>query len=297
MKIIQLNGGYSKEELASYKYIVYGNCIGQMKVLLTAANKLGIEVADENKEAANSILHLTGGGESWTKEVGERLKALWRDKGITHTYSLKDKKFQLNDSASYFFDHLDRIQQEDYLPTVDDVLRVRVRSTGIDEAQFKFENMEFRMMDVGGQRSERRKWIHCFDSVTAIIFCVSLSEYDQTLREDESQNRMKESLLLFEEICNSPWFKTTSMILFFNKTDLFGEKISQVDLKVCFEDYRGGLDYDAASSFIRQKFLDQNTSSHVIYNHFTCAVNTENISFVFNSVRETLLKNVLADIF
>ena len=44
----------------------------------------------------------------------------------------------------------------------------------------------FRLFDVGGQRSERKKWIHCFEDVTAIIFCVAMSEYDQVLHEDET---------------------------------------------------------------------------------------------------------------
>lgn len=83
--------------------------------------------------------------------------------------------YQLNDSAAYFFDGLDRFIQPDYCPTVDDVLRVRVRSTGIEEAIFSFDKMTFKVMDVGGQRSERKKWIHCFDSVTAVLFCASLS--------------------------------------------------------------------------------------------------------------------------
>jgi guanine nucleotide-binding protein G(i) subunit alpha len=45
------------------------------------------------------------------------------------------------------------------------------------------------MFDVGGQRSERKKWIHCFENVTSIIFCVALSEYDQVLLEESSQVR------------------------------------------------------------------------------------------------------------
>ena len=47
----------------------------------------------------------------------------------------------------------------------------------------------FRLFDVGGQRSERKKWIHCFEDVTAIIFCVAMSEYDQVLHEDETTVR------------------------------------------------------------------------------------------------------------
>ena len=50
---------------------------------------------------------------------------------------------------------------------------------------------------LGGQRSERKKWIHCFDNVTAVLFVVSMSEYDQVLAEDHRVNRMAESLKLF----------------------------------------------------------------------------------------------------
>lgn len=116
-------------------------------------------------------------------------------------------------------------------------------------------------MQPSGQRSERRKWIHCFEGVTAIIFCVAMSEYDQTLREDptkviwmlwcatpsqhtslshpHTQNRMEESLALWEEISNSQWFAKTAFILFLNKLDLFKAKIKKVDMKVTFPDYTG----------------------------------------------------------
>lgn len=51
---------------------------------------------------------------------------------------------------------------------------------------FTFIFQNFRLCDVGGQRTERRKWIHCFDDVTAIIFVAALNEYDMLLEEDES---------------------------------------------------------------------------------------------------------------
>jgi hypothetical protein len=109
------------------------------------------------------------------------------------------------------------------------------------------------MVDVGGQRSERRKWIHCFENVTSIIFLVALSEYDQILFESDnevriqssvyltklcvlhfkrtsnlfnwSQNRMVESQALFRTIVTYPWFANSSIILFLNKKDLLEEKI------------------------------------------------------------------------
>ena len=61
-------------------------------------------------------------------------------------------------------------------------------------------NMSIRVTDVGGQRGERRKWIHCFTEVDAILYVAALSEYDQVLLEDSTKNRMKESLELFRNV-------------------------------------------------------------------------------------------------
>jgi hypothetical protein len=111
-------------------------------------------------------------------------------------------------------------------------------------------------VDVGGQRSERKKWLHCFQDVTAVIFCIATSEYDLKLYEDDKINRMHESLELvsilykrlsdfqFKTTVNNEWFSgvkgpSPSFILFFNKSDLFKEKIKKIDLKVCFPDYNG----------------------------------------------------------
>ena len=73
-----------------------------------------------------------------------------------------------------------------YLPTDQDVLRSRVKTTGITETHFKIGELNYKLFDVGGQRSERKKWIHCFENVTAIIFLVAISEYDQLLYEDQN---------------------------------------------------------------------------------------------------------------
>ena len=233
-----------------------------------------------------------------TRDIGSSLKGLWADSGIKQCFA-RSREYQLNDSAGYFLDALDRLCDPSYIPTEQDVLRSRVITTGIIETKFEYKSLYFTLIDVGGQRSERRKWIHCFQDVTAIIFCVSMSVYDQVLAEDEEVNRMRESLALFEPICNYPFFKKTSMILFLNKKDLFEEKITKSPLSICFPDYTGENEYKPASQFIREQFEKQNkhSESKAIYTHFTCATDTTNVRFVFDAVCDVLLGKVLNDCF
>ena len=126
------------------------------------------------------------------------------------------------------------------MPNDQDVLRSRVKTTGITETTFIIQDLTYRMFDVGGQRSERKKWIHCFENVTTILFLVAISEYDQLLFEDETVNRMQEALTLFDSICNSRWFIKTSIILFLNKIDRFKEKLPVSPMQNYFPDYEGG---------------------------------------------------------
>jgi guanine nucleotide-binding protein subunit alpha, other len=72
----------------------------------------------------------------------------------------------------------------DYMPTNLDILNCRLKTTGITETVFNLGQLSYRICDVGGQRSERRKWIHCFEKVTGCIFLVGISGYDEVLEED-----------------------------------------------------------------------------------------------------------------
>ncbi|RXM33550.1 Guanine nucleotide-binding protein G(o) subunit alpha [Acipenser ruthenus] len=218
-------------------------------------------------------------------------------KGVQHSGSLSQQlmtgnpfqcvanaafKCPLSELHSSYLDSLDRIGAADYQPTEQDILRTRVKTTGIVETHFTFKNLHFRLFDVGGQRSERKKWIHCFEDVTAIIFCVALSGYDQVLHEDETTNRMHESLMLFDSICNNKFFIDTSIILFLNKKDLFGEKIKKSPLTICFPEYTGPNVYEDAAAYIQAQFESKNRSPNKeIYCHLTCATDTNNIQVVF----------------
>nr|XP_055166554.1 guanine nucleotide-binding protein subunit alpha-14 isoform X1 [Nyctereutes procyonoides] len=292
MRIIH-GSGYSDEDRKGFTKLVYQNIFTAMQAMIRAMDTLRIQyVCEQNKENAqlirevevDKVVALSG-------EQVAAIKQLWRDPGIQECYDRR-REYQLSDSAKYYLTDIDRIAMPSFVPTQQDVLRVRVPTTGIIEYPFDLENIIFRMVDVGGQRSERRKWIHCFESVTSIIFLVALSEYDQVLAECDNENRMEESKALFKTIITYPWFLNSSVILFLNKKDLLEEKIMYSHLISYFPEYTGPKqDVKAARDFILKLYQDQNPDKEkVIYSHFTCATDTENIRFVFAAVKDTILQ-------
>ncbi|KAM3872017.1 guanine nucleotide-binding protein G(i) subunit alpha-3-like isoform 2-T2 [Diretmus argenteus] len=293
MKIIH-EDGYSEEECKQYKVVVYSNTIQSIIAIIRAMGRFKIEFGDAARaDDARQLFALAGSAEEGviSAELTGVIRRLWADDGVQACFS-RSREYQLNDSASYYLNDLDRISQPPYIPTQQDVLRTRVKTTGIVETHFTFKELYFKMFDVGGQRSERKKWIHCFEGVTAIIFCVALSDYDLVLAEDEEMNRMHESMKLFDSICNNKWFTDTSIILFLNKKDLFEDKISTSPLTICYPEYSGAATYEEAAAFIQCQFEDLNRRKDTkeIYSHFTCATDTKNVQFVFDAVTDVIIK-------
>lgn len=182
--------------------------------------------------------------------------------------------------------------EKKYIPTTEDILHSRKRTTGCIENSFKIERNTFKILDVGGQRMERKKWMKVLDNVNCLLFIASLNEYNQVLMEDESKNRMHESLDLFEEVLSLPYFTKTTVMIFFNKEDLFKEKIKKVDLKCCFSTYQGGCDEQKAKKFIEDKYMSK-TKRKDIGIHYTTATDTNIMKKVFSLIKTAVLKNII----
>lgn len=310
MKIIHQNG-YSQEELLMYKTTVYKNLMDCAKAIVEALDTFGLSVSEPledndssstatpvSKEELEYLMSYTIQPDPDTildARVPQIITNLWAHPVVKKMFVENRSQFYIMDSAPYFFANVDRIGSPEYIPTVPDILRARIKTTGIYETRFEMGGMNILMYDVGGQRSERKKWIHCFDNVTLIIFCVALSEYDQGLLEEKSQNRMAESLVLFDSVVNSRWFMRTSVVLFLNKIDVFTEKLPHSPLENYFPDYKGGNDINNAAKYILWRFTSLNRANLNIYPHLTQATDTSNIRLVFAAVKETILQNALRD--
>jgi len=293
--------GFPEKERRGFKSIIHNNVISSMKTLIEQSDHLrthhglSTAISPALEGYKQHIIELKQ-DEEITPALAAEIQALWKDPGVQLTYENRSR-YQLTDSAAYFFDQIEAIGNPNYLPTEQDVLRSRVRTTGIVENEFKIEGNLFKMFDVGGQRNERKKWIHCFSEVTAVLFVAALAEYDMVLFEDETTNRMDEALNLFDEICNSRWFKKTSMILMLNKRDLFAEKITRVPLTVWDPEYTGPNEYLPAAQYIQECFESKNKESATkkIYTHITCATDTANTRVVFSAVKDIIIRKSLEE--
>ncbi|KAF8205210.1 guanine nucleotide binding protein, alpha subunit [Mycena galopus ATCC 62051] len=218
---------------------------------------------------------------------------IWRAPVVNHVADEPLTEFYVLDNAGYFFSSIHRIADSAYVPNEQDILHARTRTTAITETRFRVGKLPIHLFDVGGVRSERKKWIHCFEGVTGIIFCAALDDYDQMLVEDRWANRLRESLVLFESVINSRWFLRTTMILFLNKIDVLKKKLPRIPLEHYFPEYEGGNDIQKAAKYFLWKFIQQNRAKLSVYPHLTQATNTKNIRLVHAAVNETIMQNAL----
>ncbi|KAG9308579.1 heterotrimeric G protein alpha subunit [Chiua virens] len=286
MKIIHQNG-FTHEELMTHRPTIYRNTLDSAQAIVLAMRKLGLDcVHPHNRLNADRIFDYRidpSPSFEFSLEIAEAIDQLWKDPIIPQLMD-HSTEFYLMDSAVYFFTDVLRIGSPKYLPTENDVLRARLKSTGIAETRFTMGQLQIHMFDVGGQRSERKKWIHCFESVTSIIFCTALSEYDQVLLEEKNQNRMAESLILFESVINSRWFLRTSIILFLNKIDVFKTKLPKVPLERYFPEYSGGADINKAAKYILWRFMQTNRARLSVYPQYVSTLCTFKIGSRWRSV-------------
>eukprot|EP00096_Caligus_rogercresseyi_P016386 TRINITY_DN902_c0_g3_i2.p1 TRINITY_DN902_c0_g3~~TRINITY_DN902_c0_g3_i2.p1 ORF type:complete len:408 (+),score=170.90 TRINITY_DN902_c0_g3_i2:446-1669(+) len=318
MRILHEETPFTEEEKKQKKEEIKNNVKESIKTILSAMPTLepplSCSTTESQKQRAWLLEEVASPEFAYGSAFFEATESLWADPGVRSAFE-RSNEYQLIDCAKYFLDKVGTIKEEGFEPSEQDILRARVLTSGIFETKFRVDKVKFHMFDVGGQRDERRKWIQCFNDVTAIIFVAASSSYNMVLREDNTQNRLREALDLFRSIWNNRWLRTISVILFLNKQDLLEEKI--VSGKSKLEDYfpeffhymippeaqpeiDSGADreFTRAKYFIRDNFLQisqqssggdsKQHSAHHCYPHFTCAVDTENIRRVFNDCRDII---------
>jgi len=286
------------KELALVGTSLHQNTVDCMKALLQALKVFDShEIRDEeDKKTANLIMNHDENSRL-TPDMGDRILKLWESEAVQNAYSRRNE-FWLLDSFPYYIKNLRRFCEEDYVPTEEDTVMARIRTTGIvvtnveskinKEHKDEPEALSFQVVDVGGQRNERKKWMHCFDDVAAILFIVNLAGYNQVMFEDNSKNRMEEELELFAKVTHNPIFAETPIFLFLNKKDLFETMIKEKDMVNVFPDYKGGMHLESALTYIQEAFQKQCPPGKTVNVEIVTASYRRDIKCAFENVKTGL---------
>jgi len=232
VKSLHEGDNYSEQEIQSYRSSIYANILQTIRIL--AENCLKKKDPpfsnDQNKKNAERIISVAGNdsnllinaAELYSLEIHNIIAELWKDDNIQDLYKNNRYEYHIFDGAQYFFfDNFSKLAPPNYTPNYDDILRCRRKTTGLIQTQFTHKGTKMSLHDVGGQRSERKKWTNAFEGVNALLFVSCISEYDQKCYEDDMTNRMQESMDLFSEIINGNFFKEKTIVVFMNKVDVF----------------------------------------------------------------------------
>uniref|UniRef100_A0A1I8AEI3 G-protein alpha subunit n=1 Tax=Steinernema glaseri TaxID=37863 RepID=A0A1I8AEI3_9BILA len=287
------NQDFSEMELFHRKSFIYANIVHSMKCILAFMKKQGMDFANPiNKEHADIVTtRLENHYCPFNEEQYRAIESLWKDANVQLAYDRRGE-YNLNDSAKYFFENLPRINNVEFQPTPQDLIMTYVPTIGVQNVIFSAKNQSFQLFDMGGQKIDRRKWATMYDGIDAIFFCMAISEYDQMMVEDQSTNRLQDSLNLLGKISSEPKFLSTPIFLFLNETDVFYEKLKRVPLAKYITDFTGTTEKEAlqcVEAKARERCSKHQGIMHVYY---TCAINQSEMAKTLDKVFKKLLKEV-----
>lgn len=223
----------------------------------------------------------------------QHILTLWKDSAIQNMWSKRDELFVMNNIASFLSSNLEDIVHEAYLPDNNAILNTRMQTSGIRKETFCVDSHLIHLVDLGGQRSERRKWDRTYEESHGVLFITALSEFDMVMWETNKDNRMQDSMDIFQSLMQEESLNNTQMIIFFNKSDLLREKLkSGKDLRdvTLFSDYSGKkCDFDDSIAYFTKKFED-------IYYKYHKRGKDELIIHVTSAIDPVSMKRVLENI-
>ncbi|XP_028640195.1 guanine nucleotide-binding protein subunit alpha-15-like, partial [Grammomys surdaster] len=137
--------GYSEEDRRAFRPLVYQNIFVSMQAMIEAMDRLQIPFSrpDSKQHASLVMTQDPYKVSAFEKPYAVAMQYLWRDAGVRACYERR-REFHLLDSAVYYLSHLERIAEDGYVPTAQDVLRSRMPTTGINEYCFSVQKTKLR---------------------------------------------------------------------------------------------------------------------------------------------------------
>ncbi|CAC5408086.1 G protein alpha q subunit,Guanine nucleotide-binding protein subunit alpha-11,Guanine nucleotide-binding protein G(q) subunit alpha [Mytilus coruscus] len=253
--------GFSEDEIRSFIVPIHHQIVTTIQDLIFAMDLLKIDYKNpENKENARKLMQKEYTNvRTFAKEDINTIKKLWSEPWLRQCCK-EGREYQLSDSQRYFMHHIDRVTESNYLPSLLDILHSTVHFHGIAEYLYHIGDLLLRIIDIRGPRTERRKWIHYFENIPALMFIAALSDYDQI--EIYNTNRMDLAKTLFETCINNQWSKTCGIMLLLNKKDVLEEKILVSNLVDYFPEFKDTENVRYIPVVVKDVILERNLKTY-----------------------------------
>ncbi|KAJ2999233.1 hypothetical protein HDV02_003327 [Globomyces sp. JEL0801] len=233
LKILYGNG-FTNEELLFAKQQCLSNILNYSELFISKCNN---DIQTEYESIVDFAACNNGPFDCFPSDLANSIDAMWKNHDIKVVVAELGQNIPI--TTPFFFDKIKILAQKEYHMTNEDMLLLRRVTTCISDIVLTVENSNIHFYDVSGLKHHRKQWIPYFQDTLSIIFIVDISCYDQTMVEDNSINRMVDSLELFQFIVTHPLLTNPDVFLFFNKSDLFQAKIKRVYLDLYFPEFKG----------------------------------------------------------
>jgi len=309
MKLIH-SEAWDEVELQNYSKIIRANIVYGLQEAVELAKKDNTDLSDIKDEVATVLDIRPRNVELSEVEVQNVLVKVYKHEKIQSLLSDKENNNEVSVDAAhlrYYYENFERIASEEFVPTDKDILYCRQRTAGVSTTAVYANKKYFEFTDVGGQKPEQKKWIQIISEhrFSAILFFTAVNEFDLISTEDAERPKLATSKKIFAEVCNSEHIGDSPVVLVFNKLDLFHAKMESKkgwkSFKSTFPDFTGDKSEISALEFIASTFtkvLDpsysKKDSGKVVTVHHTCALDTEGLKVVWETIREGLMRASLA---
>uniref|UniRef100_A0A6B2L9C7 Uncharacterized protein n=1 Tax=Arcella intermedia TaxID=1963864 RepID=A0A6B2L9C7_9EUKA len=301
MKIIH-GVSWDESEKERFVQLIRRNYLLVLGDILSAIQRLKLNLSEEGQKNADRIKELLKDRECSIKDNIAVLKSVWEDPTVQDLVT--NHKEQINAPLiSYFWEHVDRVMSDTYVPTEDDILRVRVRTAGAYSTTVYVKPEYFEFFDVGGQKPERSKWEKVLSThkFSCVIFFVATDEWDVKDEEREfDATKLEMSKIIFTEVTQTEMIDASvPIILFLNRSDLLGERIKSASgfasFKEAYPEYAGEQKAEAVLGFIKDRFLEGvNRKKDGMKHYVTNALDKNSMTPVFNAVKTYILTSSLS---
>lgn len=290
MKVLYADG-YPREERLGYRYAVRSTVRLLIHAIIDLIKDTGVNLPKNLSQDFAVLLYEVETAEmkTITPEAVRAVQNIWNSESFS-TLFVRNFEIDFPQYASYFANEMQRISENDFIPSEADIIRLNHSMGGIRELRFAWDEIDVHLFNISGYIPDqfRKRWFHQLEGATALIYTVDVSTYDRPYLGQSTESQLLDDFATFESWANSPKFSGSSIILLLNNFSRFREKLPHSPLTTFFPEYYPGPDPEtSARQYILKRFKDVNRNRLSIYSFWVDLDMSDN-QHLYAALKKTL---------